>query len=559
MQVCPACGFAQDTPQKDPDALRPGVRLNNRFVVGRELGRGGFGITYVGYDDHLEGKVAIKEYFPQTYVSRMPGQVSVFWLNNRARETGCVTVIREAKKMHKVDNLPAVVKVIDVFYENNTAYIAMGFVDGLNMKDYMRRNGVLAVEQCLTMMFPVLDTMSRIHGSGIIHRDISPDNIMVQPDGTLRILDFGAAKDIQSDSKDTGLVARNGFSPKEQYQTNRGIVPATDVYALCATIYYALLGKVPPHAVDRENEDLLPFPPASRLPEELRAILNDGMRVRIEDRIQNTDELKRRLEQFLERYRAAAAEVPDSHSVEKPYTEETAHSHHGGGGGISESGHVPPLPPSEKIEHVEPTDSGQKPREPVILTALCKEKQEEKPKGLFGGLRSVFDRSRKKAVRNPQTVVVASPDAAPTSADPNATVCADEEGTVLADEEQVQETNAYLLQEASGKRVPISRCVFTLGRQAPVYPGKQQIVMDCQLIDNTKKISRNHAAIVYDGENFYLQDISIKNATYLNGVRLINSVMPEDGKTFPQAYRLMNGDVIQLTYEELVFHMGGNV
>ena len=123
LQMCSFCNYPQDTPAEHPDSLAPGTELRNRFLLGKELGRGGFGITYVGYDKYLDCKVAIKEYFPKTLASRFPGQTKMLWLNNQLRDAGCQNVIREAQKMHRIGILPVAVHVLDVFYENNTAYM----------------------------------------------------------------------------------------------------------------------------------------------------------------------------------------------------------------------------------------------------------------------------------------------------------------------------------------------------------------------------------------------------------------------------------------------------
>ena len=139
-QNCGFCNYPQNTPAEYPDSLAPGTELRNRFLLGKELGRGGFGITYVGYDKYLDCKVAIKEYYPQSLAARLPGEVKMFWRNSQLRDNGCQNVIREAQKMHRVGVLPVAVHVLDVFYENNTAYIAMDYVEGITLKKYLLKN-----------------------------------------------------------------------------------------------------------------------------------------------------------------------------------------------------------------------------------------------------------------------------------------------------------------------------------------------------------------------------------------------------------------------------------
>ncbi len=524
-QVCSHCNFEQDTPQTHPEALAPGTRLRNRFLVGKELGRGGFGISYVGYDEYLDCRVAIKEYCPQMMASRMPGEAKVCWTNNKTRDDGCQNVIREARKMNKLGALPAAVHVLDVIYENNTVYIAMDYVEGVTLKQYLLKHGVLSAEKCIEMMLPVLDTMSEMHEAGIIHRDISPDNIMLQSkDGKPRILDLGAAKDTKTESGYTILVARNGFSPMEQYRSKGDIGTWTDVYALCATMYYSLIGKVPPYAMDRsETDDDLPFDTVHQLPEKLRQVLRDGMRMCIDKRIPTVEELKHRLESSL------LPDIPVSQNppVAPPVVQEP----------IVESAAYPQLPSLEK------------PRE-------------EKPKGFSWlwkwGKKKPDQLNQPTAERRPVSLTIAQPDAPPVYEDPNATVLSSMDGdeTVLNDEVRPVCARGWLVQKRTGKRIEISKCCFVLGRATHVAPANKQLLADFLIEDSTKHISRRHVAILFNGENFYLQDVSGKNITLLNDVRIQNGIMPDGGGWFPMAYPLYDGDRIQLAEERFTFRKG---
>ena len=531
LPVCNFCNFPQDTPPEYPDALAPGTELRNRFLLGKELGRGGFGITYIGYDKYLDCKVAVKEYYPQTLAARLPGEVKLFWRNSQLRDAGCQNVIREAQKMHRVGVLPAAVHVLDVFYENNTAYIAMDYVEGITLKRYLLNNGVLSPQKCMEMMLPILNTMIQMHEAGVIHRDLSPDNIMIQPDLKPRILDLGAAKDIQMESGNTILVARNGFSPMEQYQTNGDVGTWTDVYALCATIYYTLTGRVPPAAMDRNRNDDLPFNNGWKIPEKLCQVLQDGMRMQVENRIPNMTELKKRLVNSMA---SEAVRVP----------EETGNSE---------------LPNSPI-----PTNLPRISEEPVV------EWKKEKSKALLPALLTMFGKKRKskswrasnKAERKPVMLTISQPDSYPayiSSGTGNCLDDMDEEETVLIDIERPALAKGVLVQDSTGKRIEISKCCFVLGRLTNAAVGSRQLLADCTIEDSTKHISRRHAAILFDGEAFYLQDISGKNSTLLNGVRIQNCTVPEKGDVFPSAYRLYDGDCIQLADEKLTFHTGGGL
>jgi len=527
--VCSFCNSPQDLPPDPPDSLSAGTELRNRFILGAALGRGGFGITYVGYDKYLDCKVAIKEYYPKSFAARLPGTTNPNWESIEARDSGCQAVIREAQKMHRLGILPAAVHVLDVFYENDTVYIAMDYVEGVTLKQYLLKNGILSPKKCIELMLPIIDTMIQMHEAGIIHRDISPDNIMLQSDLKPRILDLGAAKDIQWESGYTSLVAKSGFSPIEQYQTTGKIDTWTDVYALCATMYYSLIGRVPPPALDRINgNDTLPFKPDRDLPKALQKVLEDGMRVQPQDRIHNMTELKKRLENSL----------------------------------------LPEYPPAQ-----EPVQTPVSPAPPIAHYGSTYESDgathEDKPSGIFPALFSILGKKKKhhasgaaKAERKPVGILIPTLDAYPIYSDPNATVCQDsydDESTVLEDDQPPVPANAVLVHDRTGKRFEVTKCCFILGRLTTGTAAGTQLSADCMIENSTKHMSRRHAAILFDGESFYLHDISVKNTTLLNNIRIQNAVMPEKGGTFPAAYRLCNGDRIQLADEALTFHTGGSL
>ena len=317
----------------------------------------------------------------------------------------------------------------------------------------------------------------------------------------------------------------------EQYRTNGNIGTWTDVYALCATMYYCLTGKVPPAAMDRsEKNDALPFNPAWNLPEKLTQVLQDGMRMNVELRIPNVAELRKRLEDSL---RPEPAPIVDEIQDSEP------------------SLFTPPV----IAQNTHPTPQPTPPTE-------------EKPKGFLPALMALFSKKKKadprsassKVERKPERVVISDPNARPIYTDPDATVCLeDEEETVLIGADQPVPARATLTQISTGTTVEITKCCFLLGRLTNAASGGKQSVVDCMIKDSTKHISRRHAVILFNGENFYLQDISGKNSTSLNGMRILNGTMPENGLVFPSAYKLYDGDSIQLADEQLRFSMGGGL
>lgn len=269
--VCPECGQAYGSAKAEPFALRPGTILDGKYLVGEMLGQGGFGITYIGFDLLLEQKVAIKEYFPMNtgMVSR-DNRSTVIWSSAVMQETGVEkgfdSFLKEARKMARLGGISGVVGVKSVFIQNETAYIVMDFVEGETLLKKLQREGPMDFDTCVTLLTPIMRALAEVHTHGIIHRDISPDNIMVQKNGGLILLDLGAAKDLEIQDADRAvqssqLVAKHGFSPIEQYGRNGKVGPWTDVYAMAATIYYCCTGILPPSAVDRIVEDTLSCQP----------------------------------------------------------------------------------------------------------------------------------------------------------------------------------------------------------------------------------------------------------------------------------------------------------
>ena len=259
--VCEHCGYNELT-LNAPHQLPAGTILRGQYQVGRVLGQGGFGITYLGWDLYLETPIAIKEYYPNGFVTRecsytlnvtgSTGNYGEQFISGRER------FLREAKSLARFSDVPEIVHVRNFFEANNTAYIVMEFVDGITLKQYIRaRGGRLTAEETFAILRPVMEALSTIHKVGIIHRDISPDNIMMLPRGRAKLLDFGAARDVSNADtqrelpRSTEAILKHGFAPIEQYQRRGSLGPWTDVYALCATIYYCLTGAVPPDAPER--------------------------------------------------------------------------------------------------------------------------------------------------------------------------------------------------------------------------------------------------------------------------------------------------------------------
>ena len=304
---CPFCGFDQDATPQPAEAMHRNTILHGKYLVGDVLGRGGFGITYVGFDLSLEIKVAIKEYYPTGAVSRREGQSSLVWnrsnMSQTFRQSAYDDFLKEARKMAKMDQIPSIVRVRETFLENETAYIVMDYIEGETLKARLKRDGVMKFSDCITLLRPMMEDLDKVHAQGLIHRDISPDNIMIQPDGKVKLLDLGAAKDLTLQKEGVSrLVTKKGFSPFEQYRENGRIGPWTDVYALCATIYYACYGRVVSPALDRMEQDDLTFdlPVKEPLPKNVTEALRNGLAIWVKDRTDSVGQLRKDLESFKE-------------------------------------------------------------------------------------------------------------------------------------------------------------------------------------------------------------------------------------------------------------------
>ncbi len=279
--------------------LEEGTLLAGRYRIGEVLGAGGYGITYRATDSHLENTVAIKEYFPGFCASRFAERDSAVKCmagREEVYDKGKQSFHNEARTLVQLSSIHATVRILDYFEENNTAYIAMEFLNGQDLKKMMAGfGGRIPAAVLLPMLEPAVRALGAVHQLGLIHRDISPDNIMVLEDGSVRIIDFGNARQTEGDKTMT-MAMKQGFAPPEQYRTH-GQGPFSDVYSLCATIYYCLTGKLPPQPMNRlTGEELIPpsVLGVELAPEHEQAIL-DGLELFVAKRIPDMETLWQRL------------------------------------------------------------------------------------------------------------------------------------------------------------------------------------------------------------------------------------------------------------------------
>lgn len=303
LSVCPYCAYQAGSQPQEAFHLTPGTRIASRYIVGRALGFGGFGVTYIGWDELLEKKIAIKEYLPSEFATRLPSQTHIsVYSGDKAEQfnQGMRRFVEEAQKLAKFKNDSEVVNVYDCVIENDTAYIVMELLEGESLKNYLDREGKMPVEQAEQILLAILHSLTLIHSENIIHRDIAPDNIFLTKDGRVKLLDFGAARYASAThSRSLSVIYKPGYAPEEQYQSRGEQGPWTDVYALAATFYRMVTGVTPDPSLERRVKDTLQPPSKMKLKGTLsrnkeHALMN-ALNVQITDRTKSA-------QQFLEEW-----------------------------------------------------------------------------------------------------------------------------------------------------------------------------------------------------------------------------------------------------------------
>ena len=266
---CPSCGNENTVvAQSQPSCALPcGFVLHDRYLIGRTLGQGGFGVTYIAWDQALELRVCVKEYFPARAATRdNTVSAAVTWSVGEKAGTlrdGRETFINRARKAAKLRGVNAVAHVLDVFCENDTAYLVMDYIEGVTLKKRLMETGkALGVKECARLLTPTMDDLKKIHRCGIIHRDIAPDNLIITEEGSAVLIDFDSVCIPDEEEDRAQVFLKRGFAAPEQYLRMGVKGPWTDFYAFAATFYYAVTGIVPPDAIERMRDDRL-RPPSS--------------------------------------------------------------------------------------------------------------------------------------------------------------------------------------------------------------------------------------------------------------------------------------------------------
>ncbi len=301
-EACPHCGRAVGVAPELTHQLKPLTILRGKYLIGDVLGEGGFGITYIGLDLNLEIRVAVKEFYPNGYATRESAGTSSLTIYSGGQEETVrkwrENFLKEAKSLAKCAHMSGVVGVRDYFQENNTAYLVMEYVEGVTLKEYQRqRGGRIAAAELLPAMEPVFKALGEVHRQGLIHRDISPDNIMLLSGRQMKLLDFGAAREYEADEKSLSVMLKPGYAPEEQYRSRGNQGPWSDIYALAGTIYKCLTGITPPEALERLRQDELvrPNEGGAGLSAGQENALIKALAVRAEDRYQTVEAFRQDL------------------------------------------------------------------------------------------------------------------------------------------------------------------------------------------------------------------------------------------------------------------------
>lgn len=302
--VCPYCGYYEDMQENPINRLPHGVLLNGRYIVGKTLGVGGFGITYKAWDTKLETIVAIKEYYPSAIVNRAPGSKDIILVDKKSEKifkVGYNRLLDESRYVAKMQGKSNILNVNAFFEENNTTYMVMEYLEGTQLRDIVRKRGKISVEEAVDMITKICDAIKIVHNEKILHRDVAPDNIIVDTDSNgkisrMTLIDFGNAR-LSGVSELDEIIVKEGFSPIEQYDTVHKQGAWTDIYAIGATFYYVLTGIKPDESRNRKEEDkLVPLHELdSSIPINLSNVIMRAMAIDEHLRYQSVEDMKKDL------------------------------------------------------------------------------------------------------------------------------------------------------------------------------------------------------------------------------------------------------------------------
>ena len=312
--LCPHCGY-DESAVRSTLFLPHGILLAETYRVGRVLGHpGGFGVTYLAWDVHLQNRVAVKEYLPRDIATRSDDSLNVTVQAPEQKanfDFGLEQFLSEARMIAKFDH-PHIVRVRNFFRAFGTAYLVMDYYDGRSLGDYLSHvQQAVEPKAAVRLLAHILDGLQYVHDHGVLHRDVKPHNIYLASNGRSILLDFGAARQAAGERVESlSVMLSEGYAPLEQYQKNSPQGPWTDIYGVAATLYRMLKGRAPPPALDRLGDDALErdldFSP------ELNKVLRKGLAVHPENRYASAADFKKDLYTALDLTEHAG---PETHRV----------------------------------------------------------------------------------------------------------------------------------------------------------------------------------------------------------------------------------------------------
>ena len=363
-EFCRYCGYNSSVTVSDPTMLKPGSILLGKYIIGKVIGKGGFGVTYLAYDNSTGKKAAIKEYFPYGMALRSAGvtAVSVANMTNAdAFKLGAEKFYDEAKLVSRFNGNPNIVGVYEFFYENNTVYFVMEYIQGHTLKEHINSTGKLNAAQALFLIQNVSNALMAAHSSAVLHRDVSPDNIILCDNGDIKLIDFGAARQVAAEhSQSFSVILKPGFAPLEQYQKKGNQGPWTDIYSLGTTLYYAMTGDIPEDPMSRLDDDSLFSSNRHNIDAELWNVISKATQLKIEDRYADIFQLKNDLSKIS--YSAEQIITPKEQPAEQKPEFPTAVPF-----GVTQS--TPktgstPAPSIAQTAYIQPTQQGAQPQQP---------------------------------------------------------------------------------------------------------------------------------------------------------------------------------------------------
>ena len=296
--TCPKCGSPLEISRTGAGQLPPRTLLRDQYLIGRVLGEGSFGITYLAFDTAMETKVSLQEYMPRGIAGRTPGQTTVQAVAPACQEQfefGLDRFLDEARSLKKCCDNSNTVSNETVFRDNGTAYLVMEFLDGMTLAEFLlRRDRTMSFENAQRILMPAMDALSSLHDQGGLHGAVSPSSIFLCRTGAVELIGFGVARQALAKKTRSQALLKEGYAPEEQYRSSGAQCPCTDVYGMAATLYRVITGKVPPAALDRLAEDQLESPSqlGIAMPAAAERALMSALSVRAADRCQSVEEFR---------------------------------------------------------------------------------------------------------------------------------------------------------------------------------------------------------------------------------------------------------------------------